>query len=250
MTGDIALFKGFEEKYILDVEPRKFKFYSDTKFGGAFEAELTAESTSTSYSSHNDFSFEAELAAHYDKIFRDMVQGALKGLKKADHDMAKAQRDVKNAEKKVAGLKTKIAAEKKKAKRSYDHAVKKINDAKHKVDKLKGTINYNKKKAHDLDRKAKHDAKHLKLGRAAKEGTELAGIKTAIAAEEASLKTAEWALNTAKKTVKVVPVDRAPKVVALNTELGTAEAGLKIAEGTLTAARGVNKGVEEAVKAV
>jgi len=38
--------------------------------------------------------------------------------------------------------------------------------------------------------------------------------------------------------------------VALRTELGTAEAGLKVAQGTLEAARGVNKGVEAAVKAV
>ena len=250
MTGDIILFKGFEEKYALDIEPNKFSLMMDTKFGGAFEAELTATSHGASFSPTNDFDFEAELAANYNKIFKDMVQTAPKGLKKADHEMAKAENKVKDDERKVAGLKKKIKEEKAKAKRAYDNAVKKINDAKAKVDKLQHTINYNKKKAHDLDRKAKHDAKHLKLGKAAKEGTELAGIKTAIAGEEAALKTANWALNTAKKTVKVVPVDAAPKVVALTTELGTAEAGLKTAQGVLEAARGANKGVEAAVKAI
>ena len=250
MTGDLALFKGFEEAYSLDLEPNKFTFSSDTKFGGAFEADLTAESNGLNFSSSNDFAFEALLAAKYNKIFRDMVQGALKGLKKADHDMAKAENNVKNAEKKVASLNNKIKSAKAEAERAYKEAEKKINDAENKVKKLQNTINYNKKKAHDKHDEAKHDAKHLKLAKAAKAKAEEAGLRTAIAAEEASLKTAEWALNTAKKTVKVVPADAAPKVVALRTELGTAEAGLKVAQGTLEAARGVNKGVEAAVKAV
>ena len=250
MAGDIVLFKGFEEAYSIDIEPSKFVFYTDTKFGGAFEAEMTATSKSTSYGAGNDFEFEALLAAKYDKIFRDMVQSALKGLKKADHEMKNAENDVKNAEKKVAGLKKSITAEKAKAQKSFDAATKKIDEAKRNVDKLKSTIAYNKKKAHDLDRKAKKDAKHLKLGKDAKEGVEEGAIKTAIAAEEGSLKTAEWALTTAKKAVNVVPVDAAPAVVALETELNTSEAGLKIAEGALEAARGVDKGVEAAVKAV
>jgi hypothetical protein len=250
MSGDIELFKGFEEKYSLDLEPNKFTFYSDTKFGGAFEAELTAASGGLSFASGNDFSFEAELAANYSKVFRQIVQDALKGFKKADVSMKKAVADVKKAEKKVAGLKSKIKTEKAKAKRAYDKAVKKIADAKKKVDKLQKTINYNKKKAHDLDRKAKKDAKHLKLGKAAKEGSEEAAVKTAIAAEEAAKKTADWALKTAKKTVKVVPVDAAPKVVALTAELATAEAGLKVAQGVIEAADAVNNGVAAAVKAV
>ena len=101
-----------------------------------------------------------------------------------------------------------------------------------------------------MSRKAKKDAKHLKLGKAAKEGVEEGAVKSAIVAEEASLKTATWALNTAKKTVKVVPVDLAPKVVELAAQLETEEAGLKIAEGALIAARAADKGVEAAVKAV
>lgn len=250
MTGDLALFKGFEEAYVLELQPGKFKFSSDTKFGGAFDAHLEAESNGLSFSPSNDFAFEASLAANYDKIFRDMVQGALKGLKKADKDIAKAESDVKNAECKVAGLKKKIDTEKAKARHAYDAAVHKIDEAKGKVDKLQSTIDYNRRKAHDLDRKARHDAKHLKLAKAAKEGSEEAAVKSAVVAEEEALKTAKWALDSARKTVKVVPVDAAPAVVALTTELETAEAGLKVAEGALIAARGANKGVEEAVKAV
>ena len=44
-------------------------------------------------------------------------------------------------------------------------------------------------------------------------------------------------------------MDAAPKVVALNTELGTAEAGLKTEQGILEAARGAKKDIEVAVKA-
>jgi hypothetical protein len=250
MSGDIVLFKGFEEKYELDLEPQKFKFLSDTKFGGAFEAVIEAESNGLNFASSNDFAFEAELAANYSKVFRNLVQGALKGLKKGDKDLKNAENSVKKTEKKISGLNRNIKSEKAKAKKAYENAVNKINGAKHKVDKLKKTISYNKKKAHNLGRKAKHDAKHFKFGKAAKEGTELAGVKSAIVAEEAALKTADWALKTAKKTVKVVPVDAAPKVIALNAELKTAQAGLKVAEGVLKAAQGVNKGVEAAVKAI
>jgi hypothetical protein len=250
MSGDIALFKGYEEKYALDLEPSKFRFSSDTKFGGAFEATLIAESDGLSFAHGNDFSFEAELAANYTKIFRDMVQSALKGLKKGEKDISKAENDVKAAERKVEGIKSKIAAEEAKARHTYDEATKKISDAEKKVESIQHTIDYNKKKAHDLDREARSDAKHLKLAKAAEKGTEEAAVKTAIASEEAALKTAQWALETAKKSVKVVPVDAAPAVVALKTQLVTEEAGLKIAQGTLEAAKGADKGIEAAVKAI
>ena len=95
-----------------------------------------------------------------------------------------------------------------------------------------------------------HDAKHVKLGRAAKGGTELAVVNTAIASAEAAWKIANRALNTAIKTLKVVPVDAEPDMVALNTGLSTREAGLKKSQGILELARGANKGVEVTVKAI
>ncbi len=250
MSGDLALFKGYEEKYRLDLEPSKFRFSSDTRFGGAFEATLVAESGSLSFAHGNDFAFDAELAANYSKIFRGMVQSALKGLKKGEQDISKAENDVKAAERKVEGIKSKIAAEEAKARHAYDAATGKISDAEKKVDSIQRTIDYNKKKAHDLDRDARNDAKHLQFDKAAEKGTEEAAVKTAIVSEEAALKTARWALDTAKKSVKVVPVDAAPAVVALRTQLATEEAGLKIAQGTLEAAKGADKGIEAAVKAV
>ena len=73
---------------------------------------------------------------------------------------------------------------------------------------------------------------------------------TAVAGEEAARKTANRALNTARKALKVVPVDAAPEVVALNTELSTGEAGLKTAQGILEVARGANKGVKVTVTAI
>jgi len=250
MSGDIILFKGFEEKYDLDLEPSKFEFTSDTKFGGAFEATIIAQSNGLNFSASNDFAFEADLAANYSKVFRGMVQGSLKGLKKADKDLKKAENDVKKAEQKVKSLKGKITTEKAKAKRAFDKAVKKIDDAENKVKKLKKTISSNNKKAHDYHDKAKHDAKHLKLGSAAKNKAKEVAMKTAVGTETAALKTATWALDKAKRTVKVVPVDTAPKVVALKAELVTEEAALKTVEETLKGVRGVNKGVEDAVKAV
>ncbi|MCP3874582.1 MAG: hypothetical protein GY699_15685 [Desulfobacteraceae bacterium] len=250
MSGDIELFKNFEETYQIDLEPKHFTFSSETKFGGAFDLQLEAESDGLSFKSDNDFEFDAALSADYNKAFHKLVIGSLNNLKKADKQMSKAQNDVKNAEKKIKGLNEKTKKEKAKAKKAFDHAVKKIDDAKNKVNSLKKTISYNKKKAHDLDRKARSDAKHFKFGKSAKEGSEEAAVKTAIISEEAALKTANWALNQAKKSVKIVPVDMAPKVVELKTELGTAEAGLKIAEEALKDAKAVNGGVEAALKAI
>lgn len=95
-----------------------------------------------------------------------------------------------------------------------------------------------------------HDAKHGKLGRAAKGGTELAVVNTAIAGAEVAWKIANRALNTAIKTLKVVPVDAEPDIVALNTELSTGEAVLKTSQGILEVAGSANKGVEVTVKAI
>ena len=77
-----------------------------------------------------------------------------------------------------------------------------------------------------------------------------AGRRAAIVAAEAALKSAEWTLEAVKKSIKVVPVDSAPEVVALTAQLGTEEAGLKVAQGTQEAARGADRGVEAAVKAI
>ena len=95
-----------------------------------------------------------------------------------------------------------------------------------------------------------HDAKHVKLGRAAKGGTELAVVNTAIAGAEAAWKIPNRVLNTAIKTLKVVPVDAEPDILALNRKLSTGDSGLKTPQGILEVARSANKGVEVTVKAI
>ena len=95
-----------------------------------------------------------------------------------------------------------------------------------------------------------HDAKHVKLGRATKGGTELAVVNTAIAGAEAAWKIPNRVLNTAIKTLKVVPVDAEPDILALNRELSTLDSGLKTPQGILEVARGANKGVKVTVKAI
>ena len=250
VKGDIALFKGFEEKFDLEIQPAHFLFHSDTKFGGAFEAELWAQSGGTDMSSRNDFDFKATLALKYTQIFKNLVHGELQALKKADKSMENAQKKLREDEAKVRSLKSQIARAKRDAQRAYDNARRKIDDAEHKVDKLQGTANSLNRQIHDLKRKASHDAKHLKFGRAAKEGTEIAEKGTELAGVETALKSARWALEAAKKTVHVTTVNANPKVVALTTALGTAEAGLKIVEGSIQAARATNTGFEKASEAV
>jgi len=248
MSGDIALFKGFEEKYSIDLEPSKFKFYSDTKFGGAFEAIINAESDGLGFSSSNDFGFDAELDTKYSKIFQEITKAELKGMKKEDHAIRNAKKKLSSAQHKVNSLKSKIKKEKEKTKRAFHKASKSIDHAKRKVEKLQKTIHYNKKKAHSLHNKAKHDAKHWKFARAGKDKVEEAAVYAAMKTEEAALKTAKWALNKAKKAVHIVPVDSAPKVVALNAELKTAQIGLTAAQGFLSGVLGINKGIESALK--
>lgn len=250
MEGDIALFKGFEDAYVLSLAPDKFEFYSDTRFGSAFEAKVNASSSKgLNFSPGNDFSFEAELDAKYSEIFKKLTKKALNELKREGREITKAEDKVKKVERQVAGLKKKIDEEKKHAKAAHDKAARDINGARKKVDSLKRQIDEHKKKIHDKHRAAKKDAKKLKLGKAAKEEAEAAKLGTELAGLETAKKTADWALKVAEKAVKAAP-STSPKVIALQTELGTAEAALKAAEGTLKGAEAINKGVQKAVKAI
>ena len=101
MAGEFALFKGFDEAYTLELAPDKFLYKTETKFGGAFDCSLTAESDGLSFSPGNDFAFEAVLAANYTKVFKTVLKGAIKGLEKGEKDIKKAKDDVESAEKKV-----------------------------------------------------------------------------------------------------------------------------------------------------
>lgn len=250
MSGDIELFKGFEEKYTIDLEPEHIQFSSETRFGGAFDATLNVETNGVHFKSGDDLKFEAELGANYDKVFRNMVQGALKALKKGDKDIAKAKSNVKKAQKSVNSLNDKIRSAKAAAKARVDKATSKMEKAKRKVDSLKHDIDINNHKAHDENEKAKKDAKHWKFASSAKHGVKAGEYKSAAGAEEVSLKAAEGILSTAEKAAKAVGVDSDPKVVSLEGELVTAKAALEAAQGVLSGAAGVNKGVEAAVKAV
>ncbi len=248
MSGDIALFKGFEEKYSIDLEPSKFNFYSDSKFGGAFEVIINAESDGLNFKPSNDFKFDAELDAKYSKIFKAITKAELKGMKKEDDAIKQAKSKLTSAQHNVNSLNSKLKEEKEKVERTFKAASKSIDDAKKKVDKLNKTISYNKKKAHDLHNKAKHDAKHFKLSKAGKEKAQEAAVYTAMKSEEAALKTAKWALDKAKKAVHIVPVDSAPQVIAINAELKTAQIGLKAAQDFLSGVLSINKGIESALK--
>ncbi|MCP3661268.1 MAG: hypothetical protein GY696_02040, partial [Gammaproteobacteria bacterium] len=250
MSGDMVLFKGFEEKYLIDIEPSKFELESDTKFGGLFDAKIKIESDGLNFKSSKDVSFDAELATNYTKVFHQLVEGAIKGLKKANKDITNAENSVKSKRDHLTKLNNELAEAKKHAKSSYDHAVKEINDAENKVNKLQKTINYNNKKAHDYHNKAKSDAKHWKFASAGKDKVKEAALKTAVAAEEAALKSAKWALEKAKKADKVVTVDAAPKVVAIQAEIKTAQGALDVSVDFMNAAKAVNSGVADSLKVI
>ncbi|MCP4268274.1 MAG: hypothetical protein GY777_22320 [Candidatus Brocadiaceae bacterium] len=250
ISGDLALFKGFKDKFSISLQPSNFSFYTDTKFGGAFEVIIHAESKGLSLKKSNDFKFDAELDAKYSEAFKKLTKAAIKGLKKEDEAIKKAKSKLAKAQKSVNGLKSNLKREREKTKKALDAATKSIDSAKHKVDKLKDTIRYNKKKAHSLHKKAKKEAKHFKLAKAARHKAEEAAIYLAMKSEEAALKTAKWSLNTAKKSVNIVPVDSAPKVIAIAAELKTAQAGLVAAQGFLSGILSVNKGIEKALEEI
>jgi hypothetical protein len=250
MAGDIELFKNFEEKYVIDIEPKQVILSSDTRFGGAFDAALTVKSTGQHLSAGSDLDFDAKLATKYDKIFRSLVNTALKGLKKGDKDISSAQHTLDVKQKDVNGLNKKIHDAKAKAKKNFDAASKTIKHDEDKVNSLKKTIDYNNKEAKKYSHDAKKDAKHWKFAKAAKDGVKAGEHKSAAGAEEVSLKTAEGVLKEADKAVKIVPVDADPTVVKLEAELVSATAGLQTAKGVLTAAHATNKGLEKALKAV
>ncbi|MEO0337191.1 MAG: hypothetical protein AAF202_12415, partial [Pseudomonadota bacterium] len=190
MKGDISLFKGFEEKYELTIEAEKFKFYTDTKFGGLLEVELEAYTTQgLKVTPGNDLVFDSTVKAKFNKVFKDLTHDALKGLKKGDKSLANAQSKLKKAQDKVNNLKKKIADAKREADQDYDKAHSKIKKAKDKVDGLARKISSLKKKASKLKGDIKHDKKKWRFDRAAKHGVELAGVETAIGAETAAKKT-------------------------------------------------------------
>ena len=250
MAGDIELFKNFEEKYVIDIEPKQVILSSDTRFGGAFDAALTVKSTGHHLSAGSDLDFDAKLATKYDKIFRSLVNAALKGLKQGDKDISRAQHTLDAKQKDVNGLNKKIKEAKDKAQKRYNYASKSIKHDEDKVNSLKKTIDYNNKEAKKYSHDAKKDAEHWKFGKAAKDGVKAGEHKTAAGAEEVSLKTAEGVLKTADKAVKIVPVDLDPTVVKLEAELVSETAALQAAKGVLTAAHATNKGIEKALKAV
>ena len=75
MKGDFTLFKGFEEKFVMELSPKLVKLSTDTKFGGAFDAELTIESDG--FKKGSDLDFEAHLDLKYHDIFKNLTKDAL-----------------------------------------------------------------------------------------------------------------------------------------------------------------------------
>ncbi len=249
MSGDIVLFKGFEEKYELDISPTKVKLFTETSFGGAFDAAMTIETDGGTFKPGSDLAFEAVLATNYSAAFKKLVTTALKGLKKADKDIKKTEDKVKKAERGVKHIKSKISKANAKAKKKKDKAVKSLKSAQSKVDKLSKTRTSLKNKIHDKKKDFKKAKKKIKIGKAAKLGVEIGKLEVELKGVEVAKKVASKALGVAKKIVKKIPAI-SPEAAALTTKLGLELAGLKTAKGVLAAARGVNKGVTAATKAV
>ncbi len=247
IKGEFDLFKGFKEVFDLELGAEKMVLATETKFGGAFDAQLTVESDG--FKPGSDLAFEAILSSKHLDQFKSLTKEALKGFEKADKDIKKAENDVKKAENSIKSINGKIKHAKAKAEAAKKKADSGLNSAKKKVDSLSREISDKKQKAHDLRKKAKHDAKKLKLGKAGKEEAEAVGLEAEIKTLEAAKKTADWALGAAKKAAGAA-TKASPEVIALETELKTAQAGLKVAQGVLEAARAVNKGVAKATEAV
>ncbi|MBP52279.1 MAG: hypothetical protein CMI27_03955 [Opitutae bacterium] len=250
MSGDFVLFKGFEDKYELELDPSDFRFYSDTKFGGLFDLSIDAETTKgLKFDVSNDLIFDAALEG-YNEALKDGLKGVLKGLKDGDEKLKTAQNNVTKAQNSINSLKKQIKTAQAEAKAAFNSASKKIADAKGKVDKLNNTINSINGNIHSKKDQIKHDKKKMRYDKVTKEGIELGKLESELGSTIAAKKTADWALKNANKTVKIVPVDSSPKVIALTAELKTATETLKVAKGVLSAAQATNKGFESAANAI
>jgi hypothetical protein len=251
MKGDIVLFKGFEEKYDLELSPDKFKLYTDTKFGGLFEVELDAETThGLAFSSSNDLDFDAVLKSSHHDVFKKLMQGAVKGFQNGDKVLKHDMKKVDEAQKKVNNLKKKISSAKAEDKRNRDKASKKVRSAKSKVDKIAKDIKHLEKSIHDKKSQIHHDKKKWHWGSAAKHGIELGVLYTRLGTEKAAKKAADKVLNAVNKSIKKFPKGATPKVIALQAALKTETAALTVAKGVLKASKAANDGFKAAAKAL
>ena len=252
MSGDLSLFRGFEDQYRIAFLPTRFEFYSDTKFGGLMELSIDAKTThGLSFSPQNDFEFDATLSADYHKAFVEVMQAAVQTFKKGDSDIRNAEAKVNDAKRRVDGLKRQIADSQAADRRNYENARSNIGAAQRKVDGLKRNIDdtnsqishwksvsrHSKWPPSRWPEGAKADAKITELG------TELTGLYAAYG-------TAKTALDAANAAARGAIEGISPKTRSLQAELATAQAALDAANGVLEAARGVDDGLAAASKAL
>jgi predicted nucleic acid-binding Zn-ribbon protein len=252
ISGGITIGKGkhaLSEKVKLTIQPSHFLIDMDTKIGG-MEVSVHAESGGRSTQASNDFVFSISVKADFTDPLKHALSDALKGLKKMDTKYKQAQQDVANAKKKVDGLQKKIDEMRKKVKVERAKTDEKFEDAKHKVDSLNRTLTAKKKSWSSHKSKRQSDLKHVKLGAAAKEEAQIVALQGEITSLEASIKVAKGVLNTVEKGIDHTPIDLDPRVASLIAEKKTADAALDVAKGTLSAAQKINDGLESAAKEV
>lgn len=249
--GDMTLFKGFKEKFDLELSERQFKFYIDSQFGGLFAIELDAHTTNgLSFSANNDLDFEASLDTGHISIFKDLMGAALKGFKKEDKKLKKAQNDLKTASNSVKKIKSKISKAKAEDKKNREKVTKAFSSSKSRVDKLSKTSGSLKSKISKKKKQIKSDKRHWRWGSAAKHGIELGVLYTELGSVKSAIKVADKVLDTAKKATKKFPKGATPKVIALEATLETELEGVKIAQGYITTIQKINSGLEAATKAL
>lgn len=195
MNGDIVLFKGFEEKYDLELGQKSFRFYTDTKFGGLFEVEIDAETTEgLSFSSSNDLKFDATLKTAHHDIFKELMKDAIKGFENGDRVLKNDMKKVKDAKSKVSKLQDEIKKKKAEDKKNRDKVLKKVSSAKSKVDKINKDISSLYKKISSKKSQIHHDKKKWHFGSAAKHGIELGVLYTRLGSEKTAKKAADGVL--------------------------------------------------------
>ena len=247
LSGAMEMFKGFSQEYEIVLSADEFKLYSETSFGGAFDAAMTIESDG--FKPGSDMEFKAVLDTKYAAAFKAMLKGALKGLEKSAEDIKKDQDKVDRQKKKARELSVKIAKEKAVAKRAYDKAQKTLRSAKSKVSSLGKSAHSAKHKLTDKKKDLKKAKKKVNVKKVAGLLKDIVKLEVVIKGLKAAEAVAKKALTVAVKIVKNTPAVT-PKLVKLEAEQKSTLAALKVAEAALKAALATNKGVTAATKAM
>lgn len=229
---------GYKQALDIKIGDKGYLFRTENRIAEAFGVAYEAKTLrGFKLEKSNDFVVKGIVDQDFMGYMHRVVKGPLNdALKVSDENIEKAKAEIDKAEAKLKKTDKDLLKAKRDARKKLDKAVASLEKAQAKVNKLKRKIRHHKKKARAYNRKASDlpKRKFYKKGywraKAACQKALATGLKVA-------RRTADKVLKAAKRTVDKMPVDLAPKVVAMRSALETAKAGVKAAKFALNMAQ-------------